>query len=218
MSGASKGLSEWLGAGLGWFFREHKSLYSVHVCEWALWFFSMWPLIAWWAEGSWVSYIVTWYPREKAEAATAATAAAATAKSLQSCLTLCNTIDDSPPGSSILGILQARLLEWVVFTFSNACMHAKLLQSYPILCDSLDGSPPGPSVPRILQAKILEWVVIFFSATTAKPRHIFTLLHPVDLRWSQEKPRFKELGECALAFDGKGSNIRRMESNWGCCL
>ena len=48
-------------------------------------------------------------------------AAAATAKSLQSCLTLCDPIDSSPPGSLIPGILQARTLEWVAISFSNAC-------------------------------------------------------------------------------------------------
>ena len=47
-------------------------------------------------------------------------AAAASAKSLQSCSTLCDPIDDSPPGSPIPGILQARTLEWVVSSFSNA--------------------------------------------------------------------------------------------------
>ena len=47
-------------------------------------------------------------------------AAAAAAKSLQSCLTLCDAIDGSPPGSPIPGILQARTLEWVAISFSNA--------------------------------------------------------------------------------------------------
>ena len=42
------------------------------------------------------------------------------AKSLQSCLTLCNPIDGSPPGSPVPGILQARTLEWGVISFSNA--------------------------------------------------------------------------------------------------
>ena len=42
------------------------------------------------------------------------------AKSLQSCLTLCNSIDGSPPGSAISGILQARTLEWVAISFSSA--------------------------------------------------------------------------------------------------
>ena len=50
----------------------------------------------------------------------AAAAAAAAAKSLQSCPTLCNPIDGSLPGSSIPGILQARTLEWVAISFSNA--------------------------------------------------------------------------------------------------
>ena len=44
---------------------------------------------------------------------------AATAKTLQSCLTLCDPIDGSPPGSPIPGILQARTLEWVAISFSN---------------------------------------------------------------------------------------------------
>ena len=47
-------------------------------------------------------------------------AAAAAAKLLQSCLTLCDPIDGSPPGSPIPGTLQARTLEWVAISFSNA--------------------------------------------------------------------------------------------------
>ena len=46
--------------------------------------------------------------------------AAATAKSLQQCLTLCDPIDGSPPGSPVPGILQARTREWVAISFSNA--------------------------------------------------------------------------------------------------
>ena len=46
-------------------------------------------------------------------------AAAAAAKSLQSCPTLCDPIDGSPLGSSVPGILQARILEWVAISFSN---------------------------------------------------------------------------------------------------
>ena len=45
---------------------------------------------------------------------------AAAAKSLQSCPTLCNPTDGSPPGSSVPGILEARTLEWVAISFSNA--------------------------------------------------------------------------------------------------
>ena len=47
-------------------------------------------------------------------------AAAAAAKSLQSCPTLCDRSDSRPPGSPVPGILQARTLEWVAISFSNA--------------------------------------------------------------------------------------------------
>ena len=47
-------------------------------------------------------------------------AAAAAAKSLQSCPTLCDPTDSSPPGSPVPGILQARTLEWVAISFFNA--------------------------------------------------------------------------------------------------
>ena len=55
----------------------------------------------------------------KSENASVASAAAA-AKSLQSCPTLCDPTDGSPPGSPVPGILQARTLEWVAISFSNA--------------------------------------------------------------------------------------------------
>ena len=45
--------------------------------------------------------------------------AATAAKSLQSCLTLCDPIDGSPPGSPVPGIFQARVLEWVAIAFSS---------------------------------------------------------------------------------------------------
>ena len=57
----------------------------------------------------------------KPKICTAAAAAAAVAKSLQSCLTLCNPIDGSPPGFPIHGIFQARVLEWVAIAFSEIC-------------------------------------------------------------------------------------------------
>ena len=94
-------------------------------------------------------------------------AAAAAAKSLQSCLTLCDLIDSSPPGSPVPGILQARTLEWVAISFSNgyaAATAAKSLQSCPTLCDPIDGSPPGSTIPGTLQARTLEWAAISFSS------------------------------------------------------
>ena len=91
---------------------------------------------------------------------------AAADKSLQSCLTLCDPTNCSPPGSSVHRILQARILEWVATSFSKiktAAAAAKSLQSCPTLCDPIEGSPLGSPVPRILQARTLEWVAISFS-------------------------------------------------------
>ena len=60
-------------------------------------------------------------------------AAAAAAKSLQSCPTLCNPKDGSPPGSSVPGILQARVLEWVAIAFSiSMCKAAQKHRVYPL--------------------------------------------------------------------------------------
>ena len=58
--------------------------------------------------------------KDLSAAAAAAAAAAADAKSLQPCLTLCDPIDGSPPGSPVPEILQARTLEWIAISFSNA--------------------------------------------------------------------------------------------------
>ena len=59
-------------------------------------------------------------PRATWEAPYEKITAAAAAKSLQSCPTLCDPIDGSPPGSPVPGILQARALEWVAISFSSA--------------------------------------------------------------------------------------------------
>ena len=89
-------------------------------------------------------------------------AAAAAAKLLQSCPTLCNPIDGSPPGSPVPGILQARTLEWVAISYS---MHerkseSEVPQSCLTLSDPMDCSLPGSSVHGIFQARVLEWVAI----------------------------------------------------------
>ena len=72
-------------------------------------------------------------------------AAAASAKLLQSCLTLCDPIDGSPPGSPIPGILQARTMEWVAISFSNAW---KWKWGRSVMSDSL--LPHGLQPTRLL--------------------------------------------------------------------
>ena len=107
----------------------------------------------------------------------------------QSCPTVCYLMDCSLPGSSVLVICQARILEWVAISSSRgfswprnqtclssvswiaarffthwAIAAAKSLQSCPTLCSPLDGSQPDSPVPGILQARTLEWVAISFSS------------------------------------------------------
>ena len=93
-------------------------------------------------------------------------------KSLQSCLTLCDPTDSSPPGSPLPGILQARALEWVAISLLQ-CMNVKsesdVTQSCPTLSDPTDCSPPGSSIHGIFQARVLEWgATAFFVSTKLK--------------------------------------------------
>ena len=73
--------------------------------------------------------------------------AAAAAKSLQSCPTLCDPIDGSPPGSPIPGILQARTLEWAAISFSNAWkwkVKVKSLSRVPLLATPWTAAHQAP--------------------------------------------------------------------------
>ena len=107
------------------------------------------------------------------------------------CLTLCDPMDYSPPGSSARGTVQARILECIAISSSRESSQprhqtqisqivgrffivwatreapyiyfAESHELCPTLCDPIDGSPPGSSVPGILQSRTLEWVAISFS-------------------------------------------------------
>ena len=73
----------------------------------------------------------------------------------QSCLTLRNPMDQSPPGSSLsMGFPRQEC--WLLLLLLSRFSRVRL-------CDPIEGSPPGSSVPGILQARILEWVAISFS-------------------------------------------------------
>jgi len=87
---------------------------------------------------------------------------ATAAKSLQSCPTLCDPIDGSPPGSPVPGILQARTLEWVAISSSNAWKWKVKVKSlsrvwflatpWTAACSSVDG---------IFQARVLAWDAVY---------------------------------------------------------
>ena len=85
------------------------------------------------------------------------------AKSLQSCPTLCDPIDGSPPGSPVPGILQARTLEWgchFLFQCMKVKSESKVAQSCPTLSNPIDYSLPGSSIHGIFQTRVLEWGAI----------------------------------------------------------
>ena len=93
-------------------------------------FSSMWRYLCWWSShfAFYWSYLA---------------AATPAARSLQSCLTLCDPTDGSPPGSPVPGILQARTLEWVAISFSNLpCKVQNCSPFYPL--PHLCGWPSPP--------------------------------------------------------------------------
>ena len=91
----------------------------------------------------------------------------AAAKSLQLCPTLCDPIDSSPPGSPIPGIFQARTLEWVAISFSNAWkwkVKGKSLSSVRLLVTPWTAAYQAPLPMGFFQARVLEWGAIAFSS------------------------------------------------------
>ena len=94
-----------------------------------------------------------------------------------SCIPLCDPMDHGPPGSSVHGIHQARILEWVAISFSSdkvwsESMKLKVLVAHLCLafCDPMDCNPSGSSVHEILRVRILGWVAIPFSRGSCQTR------------------------------------------------
>ena len=122
----------------------------------------------------------------------------------QSCLTLCDPVDCSPPGSSVHGVFQARVLEWVAIAFSRGssrsrdqtqvsriagrcftvgatrAVQSEVAQLRPTLCNPMEYSLPGSSVHGIFQAIVLEWGAIAFSRGSSRSRDWTQLSRIVD--------------------------------------
>ena len=109
----------------------------------------------------------------------------------QSCSTLCNPMNYSLPDSSVHGILQSRILEWVATSFSRVssqprnrcqvshiaggfftsiCCYCLVAKSCQTLCNPMNCSLPGFSIHGILQARILEWIVISTPRASSQPK------------------------------------------------
>ena len=75
----------------------------------------------------------------------------------QSCLTLCDPVDCSPPGSSIHGIHQARILEWVAISFSRGLPNPGIkLRSPTLQADALTSEPPGKPNSNMLNRNLMD--------------------------------------------------------------
>ena len=116
---------------------------------------------------------------------------AAAAKSLQSCPTLCDPIDGSPPGSPVPGILQARTLEWVAISFSNAWkwkVKVKLL-SRVWFCYSMNYRLAGSSI----------WDFLGKNMEKAMAPHSSTLAWRIP--WTEEPGRLLSMGSLGVGHD-----------------
>ena len=131
---------------------------------------------------------------------------AAAAKSLQSCPTLCDPIDGSPPGFPVPGILQARTLEWVAISFSNASKWKVKRKS--VVSDSSwphGCSLPGSSIHAIFQPRTLEWGAIAFSeylmidvySLTVKQWQILTASSQNSWKWNSECHKPVKASSCS---------------------
>ena len=103
------------------------------------------------------------------------TFSAAAAKSLQSCLTLCDPRDGSPPGFPVPGILQARTLEWVAISFSNVWKWKVKVKSLSRIwlfvtpwTAAYHAVHENPTTHGIFQARVLEWGAVALSLVSNK--------------------------------------------------
>ena len=127
------------------------------------------------------------------------------AKSLQSCLTLCDPIDGSLPGSPVPGIIQARTLGC---HFLLQCMkvesESEVAQSCPTLSDPMDCIPPGSSVHGIFQARVLEWGAIAFSDVsvycTANWNQWFVYTYPLSFEFPSHLSHHRALSRVPCAI------------------
>ena len=130
-------------------------------------------------------------------------AAAAAAKSLQSCPTLCDPRDGSPPGSPVPGILQARTLEWVAISFSNARkwkVKGKSISHAWLLVTPWTAAYQAPPSMGFFQARVLEWGAIAFSVlysyclkiTLSSMKMIFSITITILFVVVKHRKQFKE--------------------------
>ena len=136
--------------------------------------------------------------------------------------TLCHPMDCSLLGSSVHGIFQARILEWVSSSWGSfQCSAVQVAQSCPILCDPMDCTVHG-----ILQARILEWVAFPFSRASSQPRDWTQVSHIAGRfftswatreAWGSFQPRIKLGSLMSPALAGGLFTTVLPGPSWGSC-
>ena len=124
-------------------------------------------------------------------------AAAAAAKSLQSCPTLCDPRDGSPPGSPIPGILQARTLEWRAISFSNAWKWKVKMKSFSCVRllatprTAAYQAPPSMKVPNNKNRSILRhWHIIMKFQSTGDKESLFIEVEEIILHIKEQETKW----------------------------
>ena len=108
------------------------------------------------------------------------------AKSLQSCPTLCDPIDGSPPGSPVPGILHARTLEWLAISFSNAWKWKVKVKSLSRVRPlAWTAAYQAPLSMGFFQARVLEWGAIAFSECQEVGNHFSPSKGKLSSGWSR---------------------------------
>ena len=142
---------------------------------------------------------------------------AAAAKLLQSCPTLCDPIDGSPPGSSIPGILQARTLEWVAISFSNAWkwkVKMKLLSHVQLLATPWTAAYQAPPSMGFSRQEYWSGVPFAFSLHSGTLSKSLASLHPLSPLLSQDCCSLLGLFFSALSLKTKMPSRRKPRWVW----
>ena len=124
-------------------------------------------------------------------------AVAVAAKSLQSCPTLCDPIDSSPPGSTVPGILQARTLEWVAISFSNVWkwkVKGKSLSCVPLFATPWTAAHQAPPSMGLSRPEYWNGVPLPLHMFKTIISHFMVNLQPTStLSWKKQCKRMKLL-------------------------
>ena len=105
----------------------------------------------------------------------------------ESCLTLCNSMDRSPPGSSVHGILQARILEWITIPFSRGSSQPRDQTWVSCIAGRLFTIQATREAPRILGAgsHSLLWRIFLIQGSNLGLLHCRQILSPSELAWGR---------------------------------